>query len=37
MTDQIDRSVLPIRRPPFAGVAGKTLAALADAQAGLGG
>jgi hypothetical protein len=25
MTDQIDRTVLPIRRPPFAGVAGKTL------------
>jgi hypothetical protein len=25
MTDQIDRSVLPIRRPPFAGVVGKTL------------
>jgi hypothetical protein len=25
MTDQIDRSVLPISRPPFAGVAGKTL------------
>ena len=25
MTDEIDRSVLPIRRLPFAGVAGKTL------------
>ena len=25
MTDQIDRTVLPIRRPLFAGVAGKTL------------
>ena len=25
MSDQVDRSVLPIRRPPFAGVAGKTL------------
>jgi arylsulfatase A-like enzyme len=25
MTDQIDRTVLPIRRPPFAGAAGKTL------------
>jgi len=25
MSDQDDRSVLPIRRPPFAGVAGKTL------------
>src|SRR5947207_13937119 len=25
MTDQVDRSVLPIRRPPFAGVAGNTL------------
>jgi hypothetical protein len=25
MADQVDRSVLLIRRPPFAGVAGKTL------------
>jgi hypothetical protein len=25
MSDGVDRSVLPIRRPPFAGVAGKTL------------
>ena len=25
MADEIDRSVLPIRLPPFAGVAGKTL------------
>ena len=25
MSDQVDRSVLPIRRPPFAGVADKTL------------
>ena len=25
MSDQVDRSVLPIRRPPFAGVAAKTL------------
>jgi hypothetical protein len=25
MGDEIDRTVLPIRRPPFAGVAGKTL------------
>ena len=25
MTDQVDRTVLPIRRLPFAGVAGKTL------------
>ena len=25
MTDHVDRSVLPIRRPPFGGVAGKTL------------
>ena len=25
MSDQVDRTVLPIRRPPFAGVAGKTL------------
>jgi arylsulfatase len=25
MTDQVDRSVLPIRRPPFGGVAGNTL------------
>ena len=23
MTDQVDQTVLPIRRPPFAGVAGK--------------
>ncbi len=63
MSDGPDRTVLPIRRPPFAGVAGKTLggsqpdwgligksvahvdgggakklkAALADAQAGMGG
>jgi hypothetical protein len=25
MSDQVDRTVLPIRRPPFAGVADKTL------------
>ena len=25
MSDGVDRSALPIRRPPFAGVAGKTL------------
>jgi arylsulfatase len=25
MSDQVDRGVLPIRRPPFAGVADKTL------------
>jgi hypothetical protein len=25
MTDQVDRTVLPIRRPPFAGVANRTL------------
>ena len=25
MSDEVDRSVLPIRRPPFSGVAGKTL------------
>jgi hypothetical protein len=25
MSDGIDRTVLPIRRPPFTGVAGKTL------------
>jgi hypothetical protein len=25
MSDQIDRTVLPIRRPPFRGVANKTL------------
>lgn len=25
MSDEVDRSVLPIRRPPFKGVAGKTL------------
>jgi hypothetical protein len=26
MSDPIDRTVLPIRRPPFAGVTDKTLA-----------
>ena len=26
MTDQVDRTVLPIRRPPFAGVVDATLA-----------
>ena len=25
MSDQVDRTMLPIRRPPFSGVAGKTL------------
>jgi hypothetical protein len=25
MTDQVDRTVLPIRRPPFAGVANRAL------------
>ena len=25
MTDQVDRAVLPIRRPPFAGAANQTL------------
>ena len=25
MTDQVDRTVLPIRRPPFSGVANQTL------------
>ena len=25
MSDGVDRTVLPIRRPPFSGVAGKTL------------
>ncbi len=25
MSDQVDRTVLPIRRPPFRGVANKTL------------
>jgi arylsulfatase A-like enzyme len=28
LSDQVDRSVLPIRRPPFAGVAAKTLGGL---------
>ena len=55
MTDQVDRTALPVRRPAFSGAAGKTLsgsqpdwgligggakklkAALADAQAGMGG
>jgi arylsulfatase len=26
MTDEVDRAVLPIRRPPFGGVANQTLA-----------
>lgn len=55
MSDEVDRSVLPIRRPAFKGVASQTLtgsqpdwgligagakklkAALAEAQAGMGG
>jgi hypothetical protein len=61
MSDEVDRSVLPIRRPPFKGVAATTVdatlasavrksvaqvdgggarklkAALAEAQAGMGG
>ena len=37
MTDQVDRTTLSIRRPAFSGVAWKLKAALAEAQAGLGG
>jgi hypothetical protein len=48
VSDEVDRSVLPIRRPPFSAVrksvaqvdgggARKLKAALAEAQAGMGG
>jgi hypothetical protein len=37
VSDQIDRSVLPIRRPPFKGVADKTLGGPLLASAVVGG
>ncbi len=38
MSEEVDRSLLPIRRPPFKGGGARKLkAALAEAQAGMGG